>query len=137
MPQQTPESVEWIGLYGSLMRGLGAMDELGIREAIRFAGPCLLPGELFDLGRYPGMRRGSGRVTAELYAILDPGVLVVLDSFEGYEPDRPRDSLYLRERVPLIEPTGTSAWTYFYNHVPDASARVPNGDWRAHLAARE
>jgi len=131
-----PRVGDWIVLYGSLMRRLGAMDELGIGDRLRFVGPCIITGELFDLGRYPGMRHGDGQVVAELYALLDVEVIQLLDDFEGYFADRPRESLYLRETVALIEPEGAKTWVYVYNGVPDASTRIVGGDWRQHLAER-
>jgi gamma-glutamylcyclotransferase (GGCT)/AIG2-like uncharacterized protein YtfP len=136
LTEREPVATDWIALYGSLMRGFDAMDELGFGDRLRYAGPCVLAGELFDLGPYPGMRHGDGRVVAELYALLDDGVIEDLDRFEDFEPSRPRDSIYLRERVALVEPARTEAWVYVYNAVPDASARIVGGDWRAHFSAR-
>ncbi|MCR9096322.1 MAG: gamma-glutamylcyclotransferase [bacterium] len=127
---QDAEEPHWVAVYGSLMRGLGAVEHLGITERLRFVGPCVLEGELFDLGDWPGMRPGNGRVVAEIHALLDPDVLPLLDAFEDFDPAAPRGSLYLRERVPLVEPVGATAWTYVYNRIPDASARIPSGDWR-------
>lgn len=118
------------------MRGLGAMDELGISDRLRYVGPCTVTGELFDLGRFPGMRHGDGRVIAELHALLDDEVIQVLDEFEGYSAARPRESLYLREAITLIAPSGVEAWVYTYNEVPDASMRITSGDWRAHRSER-
>jgi gamma-glutamylcyclotransferase (GGCT)/AIG2-like uncharacterized protein YtfP len=125
-----------IALYGSLMRGLGAMETLGIAEALRFERPCLIPGRLFDLGPYPGLRPGPGRVRAELYSIHHPDAVAVLDEFEGFEPDRPQASLYLRDRVILLEPEGTPAWVYVYNHEPPLDEIIADGDWRARLRMR-
>ncbi len=136
MPSTRPRAGDWLALYGSLMRGLGAMEELGIVDGLRFAGPCRCSGELFDLGDYPGMRPGSASVFGELYAILDAGVLDLLDAFEEYDPAAPRSSIYLRERIELVEPRDTLAWIYVYNRVPDAGQRIPSGDWRAHIAKR-
>ncbi|MBJ19708.1 MAG: hypothetical protein GY910_10865 [bacterium] len=129
-------ALDWIALYGSLMRGLGGMNSLGISDRMRYVGPCICAGELFDLGGYPGLRLGEARVVGELYAILDPQVLEILDEFEGFDPERPRESLYLRERTDLIDPPQMRAWVYRYNHVPDARARIGSGDWRAHLHSR-
>jgi gamma-glutamylcyclotransferase (GGCT)/AIG2-like uncharacterized protein YtfP len=127
---------DWIALYGSLMRGLGAMESLGVSDRLRYVGPCICAGKLFDLGDYPGLRRGDARVVGELFALIEPQVIDVLDEFEGFDPERPRESLYLRERVELILPARTQAWIYLYNHIPDARARVVSGDWRAHLDSR-
>jgi pyruvate carboxylase len=127
---------DWIVLYGSLMRGLGAADTLGISGRLRYVGPCVCTGELFDLGDYPGLRLGAARVLGELYALLDPRLLEVLDEFEGFDAERPRESLYLRERVTLIEPAEIEAWIYIYNHAPLASTRIESGDWRDHIKVR-
>ena len=136
MPKAEPQVGDWVVLYGSLMRGLGAMDELGIGNRLRYVGPCTVMGELFDLGRFPGMRHGDGQVIAEIHALLAAEVIEVLDEFEGYSAARPRESLYLREAITLIAPSGVEAWVYTYNEVPDASMRITSGDWRAHLSER-
>lgn len=112
------------------------MDELGLGDRLRFVGPCVVAGELFDLGRYPGMTSGNGRVVAELHAMLDVGVVDRLDEFEGYASDRPKESLYLRDFVSLIEPVDTQAWIYVLNHIPDDRPRVASGNWRAQLCER-
>jgi gamma-glutamylcyclotransferase (GGCT)/AIG2-like uncharacterized protein YtfP len=127
---------DWVVFYGSLMRGLGADGELEIRDRLRFVGPCVVTGELFDLGDYPGMRHGDGRITGELYALLDVDLIEALDEFEGFERSRPRESLYLRERIELTMPADIKAWIYVYNHVPDAATRIVSGDWRAHRVER-
>jgi gamma-glutamylcyclotransferase (GGCT)/AIG2-like uncharacterized protein YtfP len=132
---ENPEDLP-IALYGSLMRGLGAMETLGIAEAFRFEGPCLIPGRLFDLGPYPGLRPGPGRVRGELYSVRRPDAVAVLDEFEGFKPDRSRESLYLRDRILLLEPEGTPAWVYVYNHEPRSDELIVEGDWRVRLRAR-
>jgi gamma-glutamylcyclotransferase (GGCT)/AIG2-like uncharacterized protein YtfP len=118
------------------MRGLAGAKRLALESQLRYAGPCVFPGQLFDLGAYPGLRHGPGRVVGELHALLDVAAIATLDEFEGYDRTQPRSSLYLRERVELLEPKATMAWVYVYNAAPDASTRVVDGDWRAHLDAR-
>ena len=131
-----PREGDFIALYGSLMRGLGPLESHGFAKRLRFVGPCLLEGELFDLGPYPALRPGPGRVLAELHALEDPRLLDELDEFEGTDPEHPERSLYLRERIRLIEPSGLEAWCYIYAGIPDPEARVEGGDWRDHLARR-
>ncbi len=150
---ELPKAGDGVVFYGSLMRGLGALDALPSRYALRYVGPCQVQGKLYDLGPYPGLREidataTSGRETrsarvvqAELHSILDTRVVEELDHFEGYEPGQPEASLYLRKRVPLLSPTdraltGNRAWVYIYNDTPDPSQRVDSGDWRAHILTR-
>jgi gamma-glutamylcyclotransferase (GGCT)/AIG2-like uncharacterized protein YtfP len=125
-----------IVFYGSLMRSLGAMDDLALGASLEFAGTAVIPGDLFDLGSYPGLRPGKGRVAGELYTIRDRDVLIRLDQFEGVVVDRPTESLYLREWIRLIEPMGAEAWVYFYNRSPAREQRIVGGSWRVHLGER-
>ena len=163
--EHAPDAVsDWLVVYGSLMRGLPAttepfdsvenpagaapreiqqpvdlLDRLGVGASLRFAGPCRVAGELFDLGPYPALRRASeaaASVCGELHAILDASALEVLDAFEGYDPRDPAGSDYLRERVVLEFPRGIRAWIYVYNRPLDPARRVASGDWRRHLAER-
>lgn len=144
-----PEAGDGVAFYGSLMRGLGALDGIPARSALRYVGPCQIQGALYDLGPYPGLCETNQTadthsmrvVQAELHTILDTRVVEELDYFEGYEPDQPEQSLYLRKRVPLLSPTDLSdtgkwTWVYIYNHTPDPAQRVDSGDWRAHLLRR-
>lgn len=132
MTDRGPHAGDWIALYGTLMRGLGGRAAAGVEERLRYVGPCVIRGELYDLGAYPGLRPGDGRVVAELHRVGSPDVFTLLDAFEGFAPGDPEGSLFVRERVPLVEPAGTSAWLYVYNRRPDARCRIPTGDWRAH-----
>ncbi len=125
-----------IVLYGSLMQGLGAIEEIALGRHLVFERPAAIPGELFDLGAYPGLRHGPGRVVGELYTIHDPGVLHELDVFEGVLPGRPAQSLYLREKIRLIDPPEAEVWVYLYNRSPAREQRIRGGDWRIHLAQR-
>jgi gamma-glutamylcyclotransferase (GGCT)/AIG2-like uncharacterized protein YtfP len=126
-------SAEYVAFYGSLMRGHGAQEHLSIGEKLAYVGPCLIGGALYDLGCYPGVCTEStdGRVVGELFRIVDPGALAVLDEYEDFRPHEPEQSLFERRLVRLVEP-GVDAWVYFYRHSPPVSARIPHGDWARH-----
>ena len=119
---------ERIAFYGSLLRSFGVQRRLGISSRLRLIGPCLLSGRLFDLGPYPACLPGGGRVRGELYELLDAELIALLDRFEGFDPSRPRHSLYLRRRLRLIEPAGL-AWAYVYNRSVEGLPLVGSGCW--------
>ena len=132
-----PSDDQLIALYGSLMRGIGPLESLGFAKGLRFLGPCVVAGRLFDLGPYPALRPGPGRVRGELHALRDSRLLDELDEFEGTDSEHPAQSLYLRERIRLIDPPDVEAWCYIYAGTPDPTSRIEDGDWRAHLARRK
>lgn len=139
---------EWLVVYGSLLRRLpqrpdalapDVLDRLGVGSLLRRVGACRFPGRLFDLGRYPAARpalEAGESIVGELYAVLDPGVFTVLDEFEGFDPQHPDRSDYLRERIALEAPRDRRAWVYLHRVEPQSARRVASGDWRAHLADR-
>ena len=60
----------------------------------------------------------DSRVWGEVFELNDsPTVLAALDEIEGYSPEDPDTSLYLRRRVRvhLDDDTTADAWVYFYN----------------------
>lgn len=123
----TPESDDLLALYGTLMKEYPQHEELGLHDSLSYEGECVLEGVLLDLGEYPGLVPGDGRVDAELYRVQDTGVFERLDDYEGYEPGD-TDSLYIRRRMPLRD-RGEPAWVYVYNGDRE-TPRVPGGDWR-------
>jgi len=98
-------------------------------------GPCVVAGQLWDLGPYPGLVPGEGRVVGELYLVRDPTLLSELDVFEGYDAGDLARSEYVRRAVRLIEPE-VEAWVYFFNGPLEGRLVVASGDWAAYLRGR-
>ncbi len=125
-------SAQYIVFYGTLMRGFPTVAHLGIEHMVSYQADCLMRGELYDLGLYPGMIQGQGRVRGELYRIDDPKALAILDHFEDYHTEDPDGSEYLRLAVDLLEPRQT-AWAYFLNRPAEPHEKlIPGGCWKTH-----
>lgn len=118
----------YLAFYGSLMRTFDTQTHLKIKHQLTFVQSCRLFGTLYDLGEYPGLKHGAGFVKGELYEVLDPRVMPVLDAFEGYDANNPKRALYTRSCVRLAEPN-VDAWVYFYNKPINETQHIPSGDW--------
>jgi gamma-glutamylcyclotransferase (GGCT)/AIG2-like uncharacterized protein YtfP len=137
----TVRAGELLVVYGTLLSGLGHQERLGVAGGLELVGPCRVRGSLFALGWYPGLvvddRPGDpsppGLVAGELFRVVDPAVVGVLDRFEGYDPASPATSEYLRVRVRVVEPD-VEAWVYVYAGPGRPGAHLSHGDWRTHLA---
>lgn len=134
--------MDLLATYGTLLRPFGMQERLGVAEALSFVSPCVIPGTLYDLGRYPGAVPSSdgdtGRIQGELYRLHDSRTLRRLDAYEGYDPDDEHSSLFVRRRVTLLRPDDRDAWVYWYNagdalHAAPPGPPVPSGDWVAHV----
>jgi gamma-glutamylcyclotransferase (GGCT)/AIG2-like uncharacterized protein YtfP len=96
---------------------------------------------LHDLGAYPMMVEGQGRVLGEV-VYLRPGprmytiTLDLLDRIEGVDGTK---GLYRRVLRPAFLAGGqeTLTWVYLGQHgLVRGRPRVENGDWVTHLASR-
>ena len=136
-----PTSVnELVFFYGTLMAGFDRRRRAGIDDKLRYIGRGAIAGALFDLGLYPALVAATdGRVWGEVYEMTDaPVVLAALDDIEGYRPDDPDSSLYLRAQTEVTLPDGSQAqaWAYFYNAPLGKAARIPSGDYLEHVKVR-
>ena len=93
----------------------------------------LVPGTLYDLGSFPGIKLEDGEtesfVTCERITV-DDATLRRLDQYEGYDPDRPDGSLYLR--VPYGDDQ-----IYVYNRDLSSQPVVQSGDWLEYVGDEE
>lgn len=111
------DEVRSIFVYGTLKRGqindhLLASYALTIREAT-------IDGLLYDVGEFPALIDGHGKVHGEVVAVepaLLSHVLAVLDRLEDFVQNEPESSMYLR-RVVHAETASQSvnAYAYFFN----------------------
>jgi gamma-glutamylcyclotransferase (GGCT)/AIG2-like uncharacterized protein YtfP len=123
--------------YGTLMAGFDRRRRAGIDSHLAYIGRGSISAALFDLGLYPAaVPSNDGRVWGEVYDITDAAtVLAALDDIEGYRPDDPDRSLYVRSEVDVILADGAPAraWVYFYNAPLGQAPRIPSGDYLQHV----
>lgn len=117
-----------IAVYGLLRAGESGFEQFGLAGAFAPLGPCIIPGTLFDLGDYPGLILGEGRVAGELFGVRDASVMPRLDAYEDYWPGEPQRSRYERVRISLVTPA-RSAWVYVWRRAVDPARRIESGDW--------
>ena len=120
MPDVKPES---LFVYGTLLKGQSHGGLLG--DSPRVA--ATTEGRLWSLpAGYPALGVGEGIVHGELVEIERPGLLSILDRYEGVD-----EGLYRRVKVDvLVGLRSREAWTYV---MEDPRARggkhIPEGRW--------
>lgn len=122
-------------VYGTLLPGLALH---GAMQGARCIGEAAVRGRLFDLGPYPALVQGPGRVSGLLYAVSE-AQLARLDALEEYDPADTAQSLYLRKRLAaelVPERSVCDAYVYVYNRSVDGATPIAHGDYRRHLRER-
>lgn len=116
------DQLQRLFVYGTLLPGQG--NHRRIADHVHSARPGTTRGILVDLGAFPALVHGDGRVRG-MVLDLDAEALRITDFIEGYHADGGR-SLYIREKVEvdLDDGENVEAWTYFYAH-PDHIQDLP------------
>lgn len=114
-----------VAVYGTLKFGFA---NHGLLRHACYLGETLLHDiTLYDLGWFPAAKLElSGGILAEVYGV-DEDTLAILDHLEGFRPEDPERSLFLRHAMetPLGE-----AWVYIYNHPVDEFEPMRRGSWQ-------
>jgi gamma-glutamylcyclotransferase (GGCT)/AIG2-like uncharacterized protein YtfP len=129
------QTKDYVAVYGSLRKQGGIGDEPDLSGRLKPTGTAVIEGKLVDLGEYPGLIPGAGKVQAELFEVVDREVFRIMDRHERYDPTDIQGSLYLRRAVRLLEPS-VDAWVYVYNREVGDAPEVVGGDWIEYLASR-
>ena len=130
------EATDHVAVYGSLREGFALPDAPDVGSALVDRGNCRIPGQLYDLGEYPGLVPGEGSVVGDLFEVRDLSVFRLLDRYERYDALHPKDSLYLRRVVRLLQPQ-VDAWVYLYNRTVEGQPRIESGDWAQYRRGKE
>jgi len=124
--------------YGTLMTGFNRPGRQRVDSFLELTGRGRVRAALFDLGIYPAAvpTDDDSTVRGEVYHMLDAAaVLSALDEIEGYRPNEPERSLYVRvlTSVTLDDGREIPAWAYFYNAPLGRAERIASGDYLEHL----
>lgn len=116
-------------VYGTLMRGFSRAHALSRSQ---YLGNGYIQGELYNIGRFPGVIEGKDHIVGELYETPDES-LNLLDQIEGYDPEFSPNCLYIRKSCTVYLDTGeiTTATAYFYNRPVVDKEKIVHGDYRA------
>lgn len=123
-------------VYGTLLRG---MSRSHVLAQSRFLGLGEIQADLYDLGSYPGLIDGKGRVIGELYEI-DSTTVEALDRIEGFKADAPDLSLYLRvlrQVTFLNDGLSDTVSVYLYNREVASREQIKHGDYRRFIELHE
>ena len=145
--------MEFLFVYGTLRSDMGHPMHAVLERYAQLVGVGTVPGQLFNLGHYPGLvlsespgdkslNSSDSKVWGEVYALVTeavPTLLSILDDYESYDPDRIAQSEYRRERVQVqLENASTvigghqgpvSAWVYVYNRDISTYPDIPSGNY--------
>jgi len=123
-------------VYGTLRPGWAPAALAKALAGARSLGPARVAGRLYDLGPHPGARldgEPGDEIAGEVLALPElEARLADLDRYEGYRPEAPEASLYLRTRCDARLASGETirCFVYVIAAEPPAARRIADGRWR-------
>jgi len=118
--------------YGTLMRELSRAFML---KECEFLGLGVASGRLFDVGEFPALQQGAGRVLGELFQVPDQ-IVEKIDLLEGFDKNNPADSIFQRQptMVKSISSSQTiQAEVYYYSDSLTDALLIFGGDYRRYI----
>ena len=99
-----------------------------------------IPGELYDLGRYPGAiykPEATTLVHGKVFELKHPEkVLQQLDYYEGIGIGKPETTEYQRVKCTVLcEDKELECWVYLYQQATDSLALIESGNYSLHHQA--
>ncbi len=126
---------DYLFVYGTLRSSAGPPALRGLLAPLARLGQATTAGVLYDLGEYPGaVFCGTAEIVGEVLQLpVGDSMLAALDEYEGFDPNNPEGSLYLRVRRPVRLSDGRplDCWAYAYNREVTGRETIPGGDYLA------
>ncbi|MDQ1638128.1 MAG: hypothetical protein QOF62_1467 [Pyrinomonadaceae bacterium] len=127
--------IKYLFLYGTLIEPEPPEEITPLVKRLPRIGTASIPGRLYDLGDYPGAvvdASANTSIHGELVELPeDETVLDSLDKYEEFDPDNPKQSLFVRRKVNarLVNGENVDAWMYVYNKQPGDAPIIPGGTY--------
>lgn len=121
VPRTTSFMSEYLFAYGTLRPGFAPSRVAPLVDRLEPVGEGILWGFLYDLGEYPGLVLGSQaghRISGSVFRLPEEAdFLTALDAYEGFEPDCPEASVFVRleTTVEMMDGTPIACWVYVYS----------------------
>jgi gamma-glutamylcyclotransferase (GGCT)/AIG2-like uncharacterized protein YtfP len=123
---------QYLFVYGTLKDEFAPPEIAGTVKKMKFVGNGFAYGKLYDLGEYPGAVLGTrDKIFGSIYEVPDDeNILRKLDEYEGFHPQTPKESLYLRKKIKVyINDKTLTSWIYEYNQDLTNKPLIKSGNY--------
>ncbi|MGH9549837.1 MAG: gamma-glutamylcyclotransferase family protein [Terriglobales bacterium] len=130
-------------VYGTLEPAHAPAEIAAAVRHLRRVGSGSVRGRLYDLGDFPGAvvsRTSPSVIKGKVFELPeDEQVLSSIDTYEGFDPNHPQGSLFVRKRWPVTLADGSrmTCWIYTYNRKPGDARLIPSGSYTARKGSRK
>lgn len=130
-------------VYGTLEPAHAPAEIAAAVRRLRRVGSGSVRGRLYDLGEFPGAvvsRTAPSVIKGKVFELpADQQVLSSIDTYEGFDPEHPQGSLFVRKRWPVTLTDGSqvTCWIYTYNRKLGDAQLITSGSYTARPRKRQ
>jgi gamma-glutamylcyclotransferase (GGCT)/AIG2-like uncharacterized protein YtfP len=135
---------EYLFAYGTLRPRIAPIKVAHLVKKMRFMGGAYVHGRLYDMGSFPAAVLDpdcNKKIWGEVFQLPDDeATLSGIDTYEGYDPQRPGSSLFVRVKYDVTlrkDKSKLGCWLYVYNWPVSASPEIKGGNYLWYLKLRE
>jgi len=142
MKTNNQPTIEYIFVYGTLMRGMENPVKETLKRHLAYKGAGIIRADLFDLGEYPGAIKNEkgNQLYGEVYQLdIKSDVLRVLDEYEGYCDHDVNNAEFVRAAVEVAFLGKSKVWAWIYWLNPTFGhfgIKILNKSYRSHLKTK-
>ena len=131
---------DFLIVYGTLRPPFDNTFSQYLRQRGRCVGEGTFPGQVFDMGSYPGavyQEHSESRVCGTVFDISNQKqtILTYLDYYEGVGDQFDQPTEYIRSVVPVhFNNQVADCWIYIYNLPTEDKPLIESGDYSVHIA---
>ncbi|MCB4797324.1 gamma-glutamylcyclotransferase family protein [Neotamlana laminarinivorans] len=124
----------YLFVYGTLLDQLENNMSVFLRANSKIIGKGYFYGKVYKISWYPGAilsNLNTDKVYGTLVQLNTPeNALPILDDYEGFVPNNPNNSLFLRKQIGVyLNDIVYKAWVYIYNKPVNEENRIFSGNF--------
>jgi gamma-glutamylcyclotransferase (GGCT)/AIG2-like uncharacterized protein YtfP len=124
---------DYLFAYGTLAEKTPPPEVAAAMKRLKLVGKGFVFGRLYNVGEYPGAvlnDNGRGKIFGKIFELsANSTVLEGLDRYEGFDPQRPGTSLFVRKRrvINRANQPPLTGWVYEYNRDVKRASIIKTG----------
>jgi gamma-glutamylcyclotransferase (GGCT)/AIG2-like uncharacterized protein YtfP len=124
---------DYLFAYGTIAEDNAPQEIAGAVRQLKYVGDGFIFGRLYDLGECPGAVLQHSRhhkIFGKIFEVpAGSTALARLDAYEGFNPYRPSESLFVRRRTAIGRPKQRTlrGWVYEYTRPIESLPMIENG----------
>jgi gamma-glutamylcyclotransferase (GGCT)/AIG2-like uncharacterized protein YtfP len=125
--------MEYLFIYGTLLKDINSKMSLYLNENADFYNKGYFIGKLYNIGKYPGAIVSDDykdKVHGNIFKLNNVDIFSILDDYEGVGNNFSYPNEYVRKKIKVYtDNEELDSWIYLYNYSVEYLYMIESGDY--------